>query len=347
MLIGGIVKRLICLVAVSSALLTLLASAHASACTPPPCSKGAAAPAMGATVPSNAPGFTWRPGWPSPANAGAGFQLLAMDGTTVSAAVTGDPWTSGAYVLTPSAPLTPGVDYRVRYDERCDFPNIIDAGPNGAPMEQTFHVGPVAALPSALGSASFRRSVRSISVPSSSGQCFTTIDAVVIDVLVHIDPSLEPFLPIAQFRASVDGSPAASTTYGSITPTSSVVARLHAACGVRKQGDDNGPTLGVHQVTVDAHVAGAAALPAVTLSVPFVCTDTLDGGDIAPDASADAALPNDATTGDAGHANDASATVVAAGCGCRQAGGTAPGGAAVALLGALMGIVRRRSRRQE
>ncbi len=302
---------------------------------------------MGATVPSNAPGVAWHPGWPSPANGGTGFQLLAMDGTTVSAALTGDPWTSGAYVLTPSAPLTAGADYRVRYDERCDFPNIVDAGPNGAPMEQSFHIGPVAALPSALGSASVRRSVQSISVPSSSGQCFTTIDAVVVEVLVQIAPTLEPFLPIAQFRASVDGSPAAPTTYGSITPTANVVARLHAACGARKQGDDNGPALGVHQVTVDAHLAGAPALPSVTLSVPFVCTDTPDGGDVTPDASADAALADAASTGDGGGANDATSTPVAAGCGCQQVGKSGPGGAALALLGAVIGIARRRSRRQE
>jgi MYXO-CTERM domain-containing protein len=135
------------------------------------------------------------------------------------------------------------------------------------------------------------------------------------------------------------------------------VTTLHAACGTRNQSDDNGPALGVHEIGMRAHVAGAASDPSEVVGFfNFSCTDEIaevDGGIVADNDAAivtpDAGPPGSRGDGGTTSLPDASGDSGAGGCACTTTPRSSDRSGAVALL--LAGVVvaarvRRKSRSQ-
>lgn len=337
--------------AVSAAATTMFGwEARANACSPPPCVPARVAPSEAASIPSNTPAIPYIASTGGGGGAGANaLHLLGPTTAEVGTSVRSDAWWSTAMLLEPTASLTTG-HHVLTYTEACTFGGASSEGARG------FDVGAAATLPTTIGALHAANwKVGNRSVANMAGACFSNVNAVSIDVVLKAPPELVAFAPVTSFKVNVDGKPALSVFYGEgkVLGDTITIGQLYATCGTRSADDDNGLTLGTHDVEVHAHVAGAASDPAVATARFLVSCENSDvetvGDTTNPDdtrtpaGSDDAGATQQTPRADGGNAaapNDPTAT---AGCACDTAGRrSSPPLAFVSALVALAALVRRR-----
>lgn len=340
------------LIASVASLALVGAARDAAACSPPPC-EPARVIAAGAKVPMNAPAIPYI----APSGGGGSgttMRLLDPGNAELPTSTAPDPWWSTGSLLTPSSPLSTGA-HKLSYLETC---TALGASAQGA---RSFEVGAATSLPTRIGTVHGGNwKVGQRSVMTSSGSCFTSLEAVTIDLRVIPSPELLAYAPITGFKVRIDGKSARSTYYGQAKTeeTGIVVMQLHAVCGTRTGGDDNGVTLGEHDVEVTAHVAGAASdPPPVVRRLRFSCTDSnVETNDDAyePENPADSGLRTEkgpdrtVNAADAGNTDNAGLPETAvAGCACTAAGASrSPGGPTFAGLLTVAALCVARTRRR-
>ncbi len=338
---------------VSVASLALVgATRDAAACSPPPC-EPARVIAAGAKLPMNAPAIPYIA--PAAASSGTTMRLLDPGNAELPTSTAPDPWWSTGFLLTQSSALSTGA-HKLSYLETC---TALGASAQGS---RSFEVVAATPLPVQFGTVHGDNwKVGQRLVMTSSGACFTSLEAVSIDLRVFASPELLAYAPVTGFKVRIDGAPARSSYYGEAKTDEKgiVVMQLHAACGTRTGGDDNGVTLGEHDVEVTAHVAGAASdPPPVVRRLRFSCTDSnVETNDDAslPQNPADAGprtetIPDrTAKAEDAGNTGNAGVPETAvAGCACTAAGASrsSPGGTISASLLAVAALCVARARRR-
>lgn len=206
--------------------------------------------------------------------------LASGSGTVASHAIQ-DPFWSAGKLLVPDAPLVNGKGYSLTYNETCTSAGGMQ--PASATIVPFTAIASVA-VPTAMGILkSDTPVIGPLSVGTSSGSCSTSIQAASIAIRLVPSPGLAAFAPVTAYRIRVDGTEWGTVFYGSapmaVDDSAEIeVASLYAACGSRAAENDNGLTLGTHQVDVTAHVAGAPSdPPAQSLALTFSC-DGVDGG---------------------------------------------------------------------
>lgn len=321
------------------------------ACAAPSCAPARLGPSEGATIPSNAPALPYVASSSMGANPpGTTFRLLRPGMVEVPSTAAPDAWWPTGELLTTGTTLAAGAGYAVVYKESCTF------GGQSPEGKRTFNVGAPSALPTKTGVLrGMNREVGSRTVETGSGSCISTIDAVSADLVVEPTPELLAYAGVTGFDLHVDGAkqPYRRFYYGSseVVDGKLVVGRLHAACGTRAQYDDNGLTLGIHELEIVPHVAGAAGGPApARVRLNFSCTDTTlevetIPEDVDPDEKVNRADAGPATSETANPTSPPSDPTATAGCACDMAQRrTAPGGmvAAIGLALAALGRQRRR-----
>lgn len=337
---------------VSSASLVGL-PADAKACEPPPCSQARVAPRSGVMVPTNTTAFPYVPSQDFGTASDGGeqvFRLLDPQGAEVALSVQDDPKWPGGKLLVPSAPLTASVGYRVTYDESCGSP--------AGPVERAFTVSGQSALPFAAGTLfGTAPVVGARNLPTASGSCFESAEAVAIDLRLAPSKELAAFAPLTAFTVLVDGQETLTSYYGEANAKGSelAVGTLVALCDPDGSSAFGNVSLGEHTVAVRAHVAGAESdPPEITTTLWFSCNDVNDGG---PGCSCDEGGVRDPDAG----SPDASTPVSpvsdatsdkesAGGGGCSTTGTThAFGGGSLLLVATVLGLragsLRRRLRR--
>ena len=318
----------------------------ALACSPPSCSQDLVT--IAGDVPASAIAFpfvegTLVDGRPKP---GSTFRLEDPTGSEVPWITKADPWWPSGSLLTPIA-LTSRSGYALLHNEACSQ----GSGPTGNNLKRLFDVVPAVDLPSSAGAlGGSGREVGPRSVSSFSGSCVSMIDVVAIDLRITPTPELLAYAPIAGFKTSVDGVESGSTYYGlgKVDGSGIVVKTLHAACGLRSPSDDNGVTLGMHTISVRAHVAGATAdPPATSAAIEFSCTDPRLDADASVNGGHDAGdtvTPDGSPPVHGDHAGELGAT---SGCACTTARSRDEAGACEpAILVAGLGLVVARARRR-
>lgn len=264
----------------------------------------------------------------APTGQGAGngttFRLLGPAGAEVATTSVPDPWWAGGSLLLPENAVAEGTGWRIAYLESCT------AMGSDADGSRRFSFGPSATARTkagALRADAFE--VADKKVTTAAGSCVTTLEALSFDVRLALDvPALAP---VTGYEIKVDGQSYRRVYYGAAKMDQGevIVDRLHAACGARQPYDDTGLTLGRHDISVVAHVAGADVdPPAVTMKVDVSCTDpkmietdtSNDSDDRADVAPPDLTPPaNDAgTTPNGAGASDPTAQAT---CACDVVGG--------------------------
>lgn len=257
----------------------------AAACSPPSC-RAATAP-RGGNIPNNAPAIPFLAG--TPTTPAPSFRLVAGDTTIATTLKTDSSYGAGS-LLVPSAPLpSGGVD--LVWDEACGNPQPVE-------VRRHFSVGSPVALPTAAGAVTAtNRTVGTRNVGTASGSCTTDIEAVSFDITLDPTTELRGYREITTFEIRLDDQAVAWPYYGTAREADDgplTIATLHAACGTRASYDDNGAPLGIHTVSVRAHVAGATTdPPAVSTNVNFSCTDATVPPPPAETKDAGVAEPND------------------------------------------------------
>lgn len=233
----------------------------AHACTAPLCT-GSTVP-RGGNLPSNAIAIPYLPGSGAPT-----FKLVDGAGADIATTVKSDPW-SGGQLLVPTKALPAGkVD--LVFAETCGGP--------GGEQRKSFSVGSDVALPNAVGTLkAVNRAVGDITVSTSSGSCINHVQAVTFDLQIDPTNELRAYREVISYRVAVDGEDMIWPGYGSSVEADDgplTFARIHAVCSDRKAGDNNGPPLGIHTLSVKAHVAGATTdPPPALLAINLSCTD--------------------------------------------------------------------------
>lgn len=322
---------------------------NARACAPSQCTESTVAPAKSGvpvTLPANAPALPyaiWEPSGPTPQT----LHVLDGAGGEVATTTKSDPWWRGVKLLGFAAPLAAGTGYHLDYIETCS-----GSVPSNIAASRAFDVGPATPLPTSLGTThGAGRVVGSLDVSTSTGSCYAKIQAVSIDVRLVPSPELLAWVNTAGFKVQVDGQEYNAAWYGTAKAGADgiLVTKLHAACGTRVSGDDNGPTLGVHTVTIHAHVAGATVdPPPVTTTLNFSCTDERVEVDAGLSEDADSPHSGDHDAGSAGNETLA-ADNGGSGCACTATGQGANEGAgragALAIVAAALSLTVRAKKR--
>lgn len=239
----------------------------AHACEPPSCT--ASTTPRGGNLPGNAIAIPYRAGSGAPA-----FRLVDGAGADIATTLKPDAW-SGGQLLVPTKPLPAGrVD--LVWNETC--------GSTGE-VHRSFSVGSDFALPTAIGTLeAVNRQVGALTVNTASGSCVNEVQAVTFDLQIDPTKELRAYREVVAYEISIDGDPMGWRFYGSSIEADDgplQFATIHSVCGDRKPYDDNGPALGIHTLSVKAHVAGATTdPPPVTRKINLSCTD-----DTQPDPS--------------------------------------------------------------
>ena len=330
------------------------ATQNAAACSPSPC-EPARLIGAGLTIPRNAPAL------PYVASSGGSTTMRLLDSTNteVATSLSTDSWWPYGSLLAPTGPLAVGTGHHLAYVETC---TMLGASPNGS---RSFGVGPATPLPTKLGTlhgANWK--VGPLQVATSSGSCFSSIEAVTIDLRLTPSTELAAYAALTGYKLRVDGAPARNAYYGYGTTDAHGIAlfRVHAACGQRNGAEDNGVTLGEHDIELSAHVAGATTdPPPVVTRLRFSCTDSNfevlgDEGDAGTDdvqARDASARPGDREPvqpkGDAGAASANAAEqpdTATAGCACTTAGTSRSSSGPLASLLAITAMMAARARRR-
>jgi hypothetical protein len=203
----------------------------------------------------------------------------------VPATLTGDPFAKSFRLLVPSAPLAPGPGYTLKVKETCSGGGLTTST---STLERTFDVGPIATLPSTIGT-------------------LTTTPGGAIDV--KLSPEMVAFLPTAALSLLVTGGDKATGDYGYGAVTADTIHTAVYPCMFTYE------TVIKVSATLRAHIAGATSdPPPVTQDFNVICPSRgweADPVGPMPSDPADAGKRNDMNP-----PNDPSPQ----GCGCRMAG---------------------------
>lgn len=336
------------LVPAIGALALWLPSRPADACQPDTCIRPRFAPRDGGSVPANGVLAFQPPGdFHDGGNLPDGLAIYgATDRRVVDFEVAADPAFSQSFLVRFPEPLEPG-DYVATFPDRGCYGQA--PGPDHVIH---FTVTPPAALPTFAGQGSGAPPVREhIQVWTSSGSCFTEIDASVAVASAVPACSTTPWRDVARYSLVLDRYWGGEPFYGEPPAW-----RLHADCGGAEFGADVGVGEGTHEATLRLQLPGfTEPIPSTTFAVTLdcdasgpapstsapICVETLEDPvdpeePLDPSDPVDPADPTDREPRDAersGAGADAS--------GCTAAGGT--GLAALPLL-LVLGLARSRSR---
>lgn len=313
----------------------------AKACEPPPCAQARVATRAGTAVPTSTTAFPYFPSQhyaTAPDGGEQVFRLLDPQGAEIALSVQDDPKWSGGKLLVPNAPLTASTGYRIAYDESCGNPS--------GPVERAFAVSGQSALPYVAGTLFGKDPVVGArDVPTSSGSCYESVEAVAIDLRLAPSKELAAFAPLTAFTVLVDGQETVTSYYGEANADGNdlAVGTLVALCAPNGSAFGN-VSLGEHTVALRAHVAGAASDPLeVTTKLWFSCDGSADDAGLgcgcdeggiperdsgSPDASTPVNPVNDATPD----------RESAGGGGCSTTGTNAFGGGSVLLVATALGL---------
>jgi MYXO-CTERM domain-containing protein len=264
------------LLALSSALASFTAR-DARACSPPACDPIVVAPAEGASVPANFPGFPvldeTRRAPPDAGLAETALTLHGPDGQIIP--LERRPLGAGSALYVPQKTLLPG-PHQLAFVSNCNQ----SVGGQPPPPEVVRNVNVVAAapLPTLAGqvttSASF---VPTYTVAVGNGSCFAAMPVSLVRVALTPSADLAPYLPLARLTVTVDGFPWATSVFGGGTrhaPNPYLMPEhealeIFATC---RDGRLSASEEGEHRGELTVELPGAAALPAVPFSFRFDCS---------------------------------------------------------------------------
>ncbi len=272
---------------VSAVLASALVPRVAGACSPPSCVDGYFAPRANTNIPANAAALlVVNASSYVDAGASAAPSLKVANGELIAATLTAPAGRYAPALLVPTAPLPIGT-LSFTHDTRCA----------GGEETSTFNVVPAVTKPTTIGTVTASPLLlQSLTVPTSSGSCVSPINAAAKRLTYAFSDEMKAFLPLAQFTLKIDDFVWANSDYGALDAASGgtsqprSVTQLYRACASTDKGADQGLAslaVGLHRVTISAHIAGETVDPApilLDLSIDNGCSMSLRQLDATGDA---------------------------------------------------------------
>lgn len=289
---------------------------------------------MNVTVPVNLPAIHWVPGYslgePTADPANLTLATTATPSTPIPFTATAQP--DGSYLLVPNQALVMGTTYTITDASSCG----ISPGPT---VLSQFTTAASAPLPTVLGVVTpYPMDVSTLSVPTSSGSCTSTVwaDQATFDLALSADAI--PWTHALLYTTVVDGN-VLHGAHGAGIPTfnGDDIDRIYHVCASDDPGASTGLTAGVHEFLVRVSLPGVAT----TLESTPVSTTLQCDADPPPSVCTEyPALCEDDSIIDPGTGGDEEET------GCCSSTAPAPSSLLIALCVALLLVRSRSSRRR-
>jgi hypothetical protein len=252
------------------------------------CLPGAVGLEVWTNVPANAPGFPFRPtasyGVPVAADAGSptAMALLGVNGEEISIRLV--PSLNGNFFVVPDAPLKPG-QYSFSFFSDCALRSR-----TALPFRA---IEPVP-FPENAGTLNITYEKRSVSVPTSAGNCYDQHEAATAKLAVTPSDALKPWLPLSRWIVHVDGerwteNANASTSF---PPPASGNLVVYAGCTTTDAGGFVGLRQGKHRVSITAEISNGPSTQPLERDIDLQCdSDSDDGCSITPSKSSERSVP--------------------------------------------------------
>ncbi|HVK72913.1 MAG TPA: hypothetical protein VM734_06315 [Kofleriaceae bacterium] len=268
-------KATLQLAVATTVVVAALASRPADACSPPVCSPGFFVPDDGAVVPANLPGLYWRPS----VQGGAEPSLVTLapdDQPAAPIALTATALAGGDYLLVPEAALVPGVRYTITDANACP--------PSGAERVARFTAGPVAPLPTQLGTLTATAEPdESISIPHGAA-CSVNVVSATASIELSLGADAAPWRDVLHYQTLVDARiwRPRDSVISYVAPGASWRGRardlLYTTCVQDPDHSAGSLEPGAHEVEMTATLPGTTiALTSDTVGVTLSCRDSSGG----------------------------------------------------------------------
>jgi MYXO-CTERM domain-containing protein len=187
------------------------------------------------------------------------------DGANVDVTVTAHPSGGGRWILTPTAPLVTGAQYKVKWETECD-------PASGAIQPQTTGEAEItapapASPPTALGTIAVKGPLKRPMAANSCDGVNYTGDEVVAEVTLTPDATFAPWKESVGWTMLFDGKPPPPNPSWEQTWSDSN-GWLRASCA---SPDVTGITPAVHEISFTATVPGSATPLTAKTTVDFSC----------------------------------------------------------------------------